>query len=222
MNIIEPSVEILTDLDGFKALKIIELAGRTCYMSEDKVTDDSCIAFARMLLARKHESVLEHASVTFRMITNRGVLAEITRHRIASFSVQSTRYCDYNKKGLTFIKPCFWTENSLLQENKDFRFSMWETAMKQAEQSYNLLIKSGAKPEEAREVLPNSLATTIVCTMNIRELRHMLQLRTSKFAHPEFRKVATMLLIELVSKIPVVFDDIYEEVTGNKLEKTNA
>lgn len=205
MEVIEPSVEILTPINGLEVLKMIELAGRTCYKSEDNITDDSCMRFVKMLIDRNHTAMLEHYNITFKIITNRGVTHELVRHRIASYAQESTRYVNYNKKGIQFIKPCF------VDDNDPYSYTLWYSAMTRADEAYQKLIKAGWKPEQAREVLPNSLKTEIVVTMNLRELRHMLTLRTSKFAHPEIRKVMTMLLEQLKTKVPVVFDDIVEE-----------
>lgn len=221
MTVIEPSVEILIPINGLEVLKTIELAGRTCYKSEASITEDSCKNFVAMLIKRGHEAMLEHYNVSFKIVCDRGVTHEIVRHRIASYAQESTRYVNYNKKGMQFINPSFW-QYDCVQEgspipNEVKMKNIWHVHMEACERAYNELIELGAKPEEARSVLPNSLKTEIVITMNLRELRHFLKLRTSKYAHPQMVQVATMLLIELVSKIPVVFDDIYTEVTGNVL-----
>ena len=149
--------------------------------------------------------MIEHISVSIRVICDRGVTHEIVRHRIASYSQESTRYCNYsdNKFGeeLTFIKPCFWNED-------DEKFSIWLETMKYIEDNYLKLIKNGSKAQEARSILPNSLKSEIVITMNLREWRHFLTLRTSKAAHPQMREIANIILTEFKSKIPVIFDDI--------------
>lgn len=205
MKIIEPSVELMTIFNGDNVLKFIESCGRVCYRSEDNSTPDSAEKFVRMLIKRGHESVLEHFSCTFEIICDRGVMAELTRHRVASFSVESTRYCDYSadKFGgeLTFINPHFETTS-------DARQAMFENAMADAEENYLRLRNGGTKPEDARAVLPLSLATTVIMTANLREWRHVLKLRTSGKAHPQMRQVANMILDILKEKLPVVFEDI--------------
>lgn len=205
MRIIEPSVEIMSEVNPEVILKNLELYGRVCYKSENNITEDSANKFIQMLIQSGHESVLEHEKITVKFVCDRGVSHEIVRHRIASYSQESTRYCNYNKdkfgKELTLIKPCFWNEN---QE----QYEIWLDAMKKIEDSYNLLISLGAKPEEARSILPNSLKTEIVVTMNMREMRHFLKLRTSHRAHPQMREVACMLLDLLKNKLPVLFEDI--------------
>lgn len=205
MRIIEPNVEILSDINSDIILKNLELYGRVCYKSEDKITKDSANKFIQMLIKNGHESVLEHEKVTVKFICDRGVSHEIVRHRIASYSQESTRYCNYNKEKfgneLTLIKPCFWNEE---QE----QYKIWKDTMQKIEDSYNSLILLGTKPEEARSILPNSLKTEIVVTMNMREMRHFLKLRTSLRAHPQMREVACKLLRLLKEKLPIIFEDI--------------
>lgn len=208
MNIIDPSIEILSDIDASKIMKNIEICGRVCYKSENLITEESAAKFVRMIISNGHESVLEHEKLTIKFICDRGVSHEIVRHRIASYSQESTRYCNYSQakfgKELTMIRPCFWQE-----DNEKYR--IWYELMKKIEHSYNELISLGAKPEEARSILPNSLKTEIVVTMNIRELRHFLKLRTSNRAHPQMREVANLLLQHLKHTLPVLFEDIENE-----------
>lgn len=205
MRIIEPQIEILDEINGAEILRKIERAGRVCYKSEDKITNESARAFIQNILNSGHESVIEHEKISVRIICDRGVSHEIVRHRIASYSQESTRYCNYSKEKfgneLTFIKPCFWDEDSEM-------FQMWTQEMERIEQIYNKMIMLGAKPQEARAVLPNSLKTEIIVTMNLREWRHFFRLRTSERAHPQMREIATMLLNEFKIKIDVLFDDI--------------
>lgn len=208
MRIVEPGIEIMTTIDSDNILKNLELYGRVCYKSEQGITEDSANRFVRMIIKNGHESVLEHEKITVKFICDRGVSHEIVRHRIASYSQESTRYCNYNQdkfgSELTLIKPCFWEEG---QE----KYEIWKSNMKMLEDSYNKLIAMGAKPEEARGILPNSLKTEIVVTMNMREMRHFLRLRTSPKAHPQMRQVACILLRELKEKLPVLFEDIETE-----------
>lgn len=207
MKIIKPYFIIEDSIDGEKILKRIEKAGRTAYKSEHKITPDSAKKFVKMVLDLGHESVIEHEKVTIRVICDRGVSHELVRHRIASFTQESTRFCNYSKgrfgNEITVIKPCFWNDDS-----KEYK--IWKNAMENAEKTYMELIKLGAKPEEARSVLPNSLKTEIVITMNIREWRHFFKLRTSKRAHPQMREITATLLQEFKNRIPIVFDDIAE------------
>jgi len=205
LKIISPSFELLDQPDGMALLQKIELAGRVCYKSEANITPDSASGFVRRILKRGHESVLEHEKLTVRLICDRGVSHELVRHRIASYSQESTRYCNYSldryQNQVTFIRPLFWAEDS-----EPFR--LWREAMEAAERSYLSLLALGATPQEARSVLPNSLKTEIVVTMNLREWRHFFRLRTDPAAHPQIREIALPLLEEFRRRIPVVFDEL--------------
>lgn len=205
MKIISPSFTFNEPIDSAALLKRIERAGRVCYKSEDRITEDSASKFISNLIARGHESVLEHEKVTVTLICDRGVTHEIVRHRIASYSQESTRYCNYSndKFGgeLTFIKPCFWKEHDPL-------YLLWLDQMQQIENCYNKMIRQGATAQQARSILPNSLKTEIVVTMNIRQWRHFFRLRTDKAAHPQMREIATLLLQAFQENIPILFDDI--------------
>lgn len=210
MRIIEPSIEILSDVDANKIMKNIETCGRVCYKSENLISEESAKKFIKRIIASGHESVLEHEKLTIKFICDRGVSHEIVRHRIASYSQESTRYCNYSQekfgKELTLIRPCFWKDD-------EEKYRIWCGVMEKVECSYNELMSMGAKPEEARSILPNSLKTEIVVTMNLRELRHFLRLRTSPKAHPQMREVSNMLLKYVKETLPVFFEDIGNEYT---------
>jgi thymidylate synthase (FAD) len=203
MKIIKPSVEIFTPLDGAAILQHIERCGRVCYKSEDKITPESAEPFVRGLIKRGHESVLEHYSFTVKFVCDRGVSHEIVRHRIASYSQESTRYCNYGKdsfgKEITVISP---------PVNYGEDYGAWMRACQKAEEEYRFLLWRGISPQVARSVLPNSLKTELVMTANLREWRHFLRLRTSPAAHPQMREVALMLLEQVRELVPVVFEDI--------------
>lgn len=205
MKAIEPSFEILDHVNGMEMLRKIEVCGRVCYKSESRITEDSAVNFVRNILNRGHESVLEHEKVTVRIVCDRGVSHEIVRHRIASYSQESTRYCNYSKEGfgneLTFIRPLFWKDDRQKMAN-------WERSMADVEHDYIQAIQAGAAPQEARSILPNSLKTEIIVTMNLREWRHFFKLRTSNRAHPQMREISIPLLDAFKKLIPVVFDDI--------------
>jgi len=194
----------MDNLNGREMLKKIEAAGRTCYKSERLITDESHKAFVKSIIQRGHESVLEHVSFTVKFICDRGVSHEIVRHRIASYSQESTRYCNYSKGEfsgeLTFILPQFF-KDGLSRE-------MFEIACKNAEDSYFELLSLGFMPEQARAVLPNCLKTEVIMTANVREWRHFLKLRTSKAAHPQIRELAIQLLNQLLEIVPELFEDI--------------
>lgn len=180
-----------------------------CYKSEDKITDDSAEKFVENIIKRGHESVLEHCSFTVRFICDRGISHELVRHRIASFSQESTRYCSYDKEKfgneITVIHPCFFDTHTLDGIKRE---QIWRTACENAEKAYFEMLANGATPQEARSVLPNSLKTEVVMTANLREWRHFFKLRCSKAAHPQMREVATKLLEKCKEQIPIIFDDI--------------
>ena len=191
------------------ALEIIERAGRTCYKSEARITDTSAEKFVRGIVASGHHSVLEHVGASVRFITDRGVSHEIVRHRIASYSQESTRYCNYGKADdITFIKPVFFEPNTL-------QWNLWKYACENSEDRYLELLKSGATPQEARTVLNNSLKTELVMTANLREWRYFFTLRCSKAAHPQMRALALDTLELFKVKHPVLVEDIVR-VLGEK------
>lgn len=205
MKVIKAGFQILGDIEGEKILIAIEAAGRTCYKSEATITPATAEPFVCNLIDRGHESVLEHQSISVRVICDRGVSHEIVRHRIASYSQESTRFCNYGKYGeVIFIEPCFWKEG-----NREY--NLWYKAMSQAENIYLALIAEGSSPQEARSVLPNSLKTEIVMTMNLREWRHFFKLRAAGVAgkpHPQMLEITIPMLAQFKKLIPVVFDDI--------------
>jgi len=199
MKIIEQSHEIISLPDNL--LQMIETAGRTCYKSEDKITPDSAVGFVPRMRNRGHHAMIEFGDIIIRFITNRGVTHELVRHRLFSFAQESTRYVRYDG-GMEFIRPVWWDETSIGQRE------LWTYAMAQCETNYQNLLNNGWRPEQAREVLPNSLKTEIVVKGNIRQFRHFLGLRCSPKAHPQMKALVLPLLKELHSKVPVLFDDI--------------
>ena len=193
MKIIEPSVELIDDIDGAQILRKLELCGKVSRQS--KLGDAE--SFVRSIIKRGHESVLEHVSLTFHIICDRAIMAELTRHRHASFTVESTRYVKYDE--LTVIQPPLKTDEAIIA----FRW-----AMREYERNYQMFIKNGEPPEIARSVLPLCLATELYMTANLREWRHILKLRTDKAAHPQMRVVAGKILNILREKLPVIVEDI--------------
>jgi len=205
MRVISPSFELLGTINPQAIFQSIETYGRVCYKSESGINVETAEPFIRRMIRSGHESVIEHEKITVRIICDRGVTHEIVRHRIASYSQESTRYCNYSQdkfdNELTFIKPCFWEEGSE-------PYSIWMNQMKIAEDAYIALIGCGAKPEQARSILPNSLKTELIVTMNLREWRHFFKLRTSPKAHPQMREVSIPLFQRMRELLPVIFDDI--------------
>jgi len=201
IRVIKPSFEIYKDKSGIEILRSIERYARTCYKSEDKITDISASRFVESLIKRGHESQLEHEKVTVKIICDRGVSHEIVRHRLVSFSQESTRYCNYNKKDIQFIEPFFF---------KDLSYNVWVDIVNKCSDAYNRLIELGSTPQEARSVLPNSLKTEIVITANLREWRHIFKLRCHTSAHPQMKEIMLPLLKEMYEYMPVIFKDIYQ------------
>ena len=212
MQAIKAYTQIFKDFEGQKVLQKLELVGRTCYKSEDKITEDSAAKFVAGLIKRGHEAMLEHVSITVKFVTDRGISHEIVRHRLASYAQESTRYCNYSQDKfgheLTFIIPDFLEYGSE-------GFKLWKDEMKQVEKTYFAMLEAGHTPQEARSVLPNNLKTEVVMTANLREWRHFFKLRAANStgaAHPQMLEITRPLLDDLKAMIPVVFDDItYEE-----------
>jgi len=205
MKVIKPYVIIESKLNNLNILKLIERAGRTAYKSENEINNDSYKSFIKKIIKNGHESVLEHQSISVRVICDRGVSHEIVRHRIASYTQESTRYCNYSNKKfrneITFIKPCFWNCDSK-------EYNLWKDVMSNIEKKYMQLMEMGSHPQEARSILPNSLKTEIFITMNLREWRHFFKLRTSLKAHPQMQQIANMILSLFKKKIQIIFDDL--------------
>lgn len=205
MKIVNPSFKIMDEIHPEKIIKSLESYARVCYKSESNITENSADNFVRQIIKKGHESVIEHEKITVKIICDRGVSHEIVRHRIASYSQESTRYCNYSNdkfgKELTFIKPIFWEEDSNI-------YNIWKNQMEMVEKDYIKMIEEGASPEQARSILPNSIKTEIVVTMNLREWRHFFKLRTSKRAHPQMREIAIPLFDVMCRLLPSIFDDL--------------
>lgn len=218
MKIINAGYEILrpNPIDGIAELKHLELCARTAYKSEDKITEDgeSAKRMIKRLIESGHESTLEHGGMTVKFTVDRGVSHEIVRHRLASYTQMSTRYCNFSKdkfgNEITVIDVApmlAWDE-----DNTPPGYWSWYDACLEAENKYFKMLEAGCSPQEARSVLPNSLATEVVMTANWREWRLFLRLRGASDAHPQIQEVARPLLNELHEKIPVLFDDVWRDV----------
>ena len=204
MNIVKQSVELLWHTPGMEYQ--IEVAGRTCYKSEDKINNESSGKFAEQMRKRGHHAMLEHAVASFRIITDRGISHEIVRHRLASYAQESTRYCNYS--GDKFGKECTFIQPLGIY---GFVLSQWLQACQESENRYFRMIELGASPQIARSVLPNSLKTEIVMTANLREWRHFIKLRSSKAAHPQIIPIAMDIRAALMREAPSVFADLLED-----------
>lgn len=204
MKIVDPYIQV-EKVDGKKIMKNIERACRTCYRSEGKISEESYKTLLKNCITRGHESVLEHEKVTVRMYCDLGVYKDLTRHRIASFSIESTRYCNYGKdkfdNELKVIKPCNIEEGTKLYEN-------WKNACESIEKNYMEMSNEGALPDQLRMILPHSIAAEVTMTANIREWKHILNLRASKHTHPSIRQVLIPLLLHFKEIMPEIFDTI--------------
>jgi len=206
MEVIDQYFEIIDDFDEDYILKKIEKIARTCYKSEDKITDDGVSArnLVRGLIKSDHEAMLEHVSISVKFITDRAVSHELVRHRLCSFAQESQRYVNYDKKGIIFIKPVGIKEDSE-------EFYEWKNAVSYAANMYHEQIDAyNLKPEIARSVLPNSTKTEIVVTANLREWRHIFNLRsigTTGRPHPQMKNLMDKTLFEFAKRWPIIFKD---------------
>ena len=215
MRLLRPSYEIITQIDTEDILGKVEKAARVCYKSESKIGPGTAEKLIASVIKRGHESVIEHENISVKFICDRGVTHEIVRHRLCSFSQESTRYCSYGG-GVAFIIPP-WIEDiepgeyhSFTRTNgKSEEARTWFNAMLYAECVYKkMILELKWKPEQARAILPNSLKTEIVVTANLREWRHILKLRTDTAAHPQMREIMVPLRWELARKLPVIFTSL--------------
>ena len=205
MEIIKPSIKLIMELEPEYVMNKIEKSARICYRSESKGDSDLRDNFLRNLIKSGHTSVLEHVSFTFDIITSRAIHNEHVRHRIASYSAESTRYCNYNKMGLQFIEPLF---EEIDEEHVDLFRSLWEESCSNSEISYNKMIEAGIKPQLARDILNLSLKTLCRCTMNVRTLRNFFNLRCAKSTHPEFKILTIPFLLFMQKYYNPLFGDI--------------
>lgn len=208
MKIIQAKANILDMWNPREIIHRINVAGRTCYKSVAK-DEEAEKQFVRNLVARGHEAMLEHASMTVRFTVDRGVSHELVRHRLASFAQESTRYCNYSQdkfgEEITVIDPVFFNDipedekekcRQLLDDPEAFankelmgflnkvedrhrKYAKWYESCKYSEENYFDMLELGATPEEARSVLPNSLKTEVIMTANLREWRHFFKLRAA-------------------------------------------
>ena len=203
MKIIKPMI-IVEDKDYVKLMKNLERACRTCYRSEDKIVEDSYKTLLTNCINRGHESVLEHEKITIQMICDIGVYKDLTRHRHASFSIESTRYCNYGKdkfdNELKFIKPCNIEPGQI--------YAFWMNEMQNIEHTYQEMSRRGCTPDQMRMILPHSTAALVTMTANIREWKHILELRCTKHAHPAVQQVMIPLLLHFKETMPEIFDSI--------------
>ena len=210
MKIVEPWVEV-EKIDGTKIMKRIERACRTCYRSEGKITEDSYKNLIKNCITRGHESVLEHEKVTVRIYSDIGSYKDLTRHRFASFSVELTRYCSYDKdkygNEIKFINPVYIEDKKV--------YELWQKTMQEIEKNYIEMKKLGATTDMCREVLPHSTAAEYTMTANIREWKHIFSLRANNHVHPSIRQIMIPLLKYFQKEMPEIFGDIEYDTEFN-------
>lgn len=209
-------LEIQNVMEGIEMLQKIEYFARISHASEDKITADSYDKFLRSVVLQHGDmSVIEHEKVSCEFLVDRGITHEIVRHRIGSYTQESTRFINYKKKGgeAKFINPGFRNDIPVEEIGKDehLAFNEWEAACEAAESRYMALLDSGVAPQIARSVLPNALASKIAVTYNLRTWRHFFLMRTSKEAHPQMREVTIPLLKDFQERIPILYEDIIPE-----------
>lgn len=210
VKIVEPSVEIITDIDGKRILKNIERAARTCYKTEGSITEDTTSAekMINKLIEMGHTAMIEFADIHVILRCDVGVYKDLSRHRLCSFAIESTRYCNYSKdkfgNEISFIKPVNIKDNTN-------EYAVWYYAMSKIEESYNEMARLGCTPDQMRMLLPHSTAAYVNMKTNVREWRHIFGLRCAKAAHPSVRQIMLMTLNEFHKRVPVLFDDLYEQ-----------
>lgn len=210
MEIVEQSVVLLTKTDPKDILDSIESAARVSYKSSKAETEEGQANFIRSLIKKGHESVLEHESLSYLITCDRGISHELVRHRLASYTQESTRYCNYSKgkfgKQISLILP-----TGLMEMYNENAYHAWRLGCESAEIAYFMMLENGVQSELARSVLPTCLATTVVTTANLREWRHIFKLRTAKDAHPQMREIMERALDLAYDKLPVIFEDLKGE-----------
>lgn len=207
IKVIEPDFFIEECINGQEILKKLERFGRISHKTEERIGIGTAELFIKKLLEMGHESVLEHVSITVRFVCDRGVTHELVRHRLAAYTQESTRYCNYSGD-IKFIRPLFYAKRTE-------EYNLWYKLCAYSADVYDSLIKLGSKPEEARSVLPNSLKTEIVSTFNLRQWRHVFKMRCSIRAHPQIRQIMIPVLKVFKKEIPVIFDNFTIKVDKN-------
>ncbi|MBO5704739.1 MAG: FAD-dependent thymidylate synthase [Alphaproteobacteria bacterium] len=213
MKIVKPEIKPLTNINGEEALMLIQKVAKTCYQTE-KTTDDieSAKRIVRSLIASGHHSMLEFYNITMRYVSNIAAYKDLRTHRHSTFAVESTRWCSYNKGKfdgqIKFLEPVEIPKDSL-------KYQVWLNGCQQAEKNYMDMISLGAKPDEASLLLPQSTAAEFNVTANLREWRHILNLRACNatgHARPCINEIMIPTLRLFAKEIPVVFDDLLEKL----------
>jgi thymidylate synthase (FAD) len=226
IEIVKPHVTIESSFEGI--MPLLERAGRTCYRSEDKIGDGTADGFIRGIMRRGHESVIEHATVSVRIVCDRSCSHQLVRHRLAAYSQESQRYCDYGKKGCQVICPpdiglppgtydafnfgggVGW---EIMSGRKRIKLSpvqfTWVRSVSLSYDDYISLRLAKIKPEDARSVLPNAVKTEVFSTFNLRVWRHIFKERAlNPHAQWQIRGIFRDLLDKFAKELPAVFGDL--------------
>ncbi len=205
MIIKKPEVLVPAEQFDGAVMRRLERYARVCYKSEEKMAPQGNPAFLKSKVKMGHESIIEHEKITLMFVVDRGITHEIVRHRIAAYSQESTRYCNYSQdkygREITVIEPYFFL-------NDPDSYKLWLNSCQTAENTYMAMLDAGRSAQEARSVLPTCLKTEIVVTYNMREWRHFFRLRCDAAAHPQMRQAAIPLLLLFQEKFPDLYDDI--------------
>ena len=216
MKIVQAQITPITPLNGQAILKRIEEIARTCYRSEDKITEDgkSAEQLVRALTNAGHGAMLEHATISMRYVSNIAAYKDLTRHRVGiAYAIESTRFCSYNKgkfgNEIAFLRPVEIPQDSL-------KYQVWLNAMEQAEKNYMNLASMGAKPDELSLILPQSTAAEFVITANARAWNNIFNLRAIGHSRPCVREIMIPTLELFRREVPIVFDDVYNKMVAEK------
>lgn len=197
---VEQSIEVLTRPIVYKTLaKDLELIGRVCYKSEDRITETSADRFIRMIMNSGHESVLEHGNISIRFITDRAMSHALVRHRHLAISQESTHYINYAKKDTLLVVEQAGLDN----EGDDF---LWTGFMEEVGRIYSAMDSSKAMIK--RSIFPSAIKTELVITTNIREWRHMMKIRTEPGCHPQMIALMSKVVDWFKEELPIFVEDI--------------
>lgn len=203
MQIVKPSFKIIDRPTREQACKQIERIGRVCYKSEDKITNNSCYDFVRMLKKKGHLAMLEHVSATVKWIIDRGTSHALVRHRIGAFAQESTIYCDYTRGKFGGEIAVIMPDEITTAEQT----ATWIEAMSVAEFAYKQLREQGLPAKIARAVLPTCTKTELVTTFNLRQWMHVFEVRQDPADHPLTRKVTGEIYKNFIEWLPEIFED---------------
>ena len=206
VNIVKPYARLMgldTREQGIELLRKIEWCGRISHRSEEAQSEDSWKRFIPAVVVDRGDwSITEHASATVDMLVDRGITHEVVRHRLFSFTQESTRFVNYEKK----MPPSFIA--AVDGDDHPIAYQAWTSSVAHSENVYREMLDEKLPPQIARSVFPNALASRIIITGNLRNWRHFFMMRTCREAHPQMREVTIPLLQEFQAKIPILYDDI--------------